>query len=143
MISEKFLEFSNSYGFEYVAEIIDGDKGLYFSYAHKPEGAGFVYLWVEVQDDTFRVVYVGKAGKRIQDRMAEHRGGFSGGSKTGVKNRDLILEGMKEAKRYYVYARKSPDVEILGERVPSAVLEETAFIKKLSGHLWNRARQGC
>ena len=139
MNKQEFQSLTIKYNFIEVGEIVFRNDSLGFALTEKNSDKGFVYLWVEISNSNYNVVYVGKAGKTLKDRCNQHTGGFNGGSITGKKNADLISKGLMSGNRYLVYARKSPLMSICDEYVPSECIEELAFIKKLSGSLWNRA----
>ena len=144
MNEEEFKKIMIRYKFRKVSEITRNDSGkIEFSYpeGEEQEGFGFVYLWVEVAEKTHNIVYVGKAGKTIKYRMSQHIGGFNGGSKSGERKRDLIIEGIKNNHQYFVFSRKSPPMVVLEEDVPGEIIEEIAFIKKFEGRLWNRLKR--
>jgi len=58
-----------------------------------------IYLWViksNLSKLNNKVIYVGKGGKGLKKRMQEHEGGFKGrekgGSKSGKRKNDILLE---------------------------------------------------
>jgi hypothetical protein len=57
-----------------------------------------VYCWVLVNDTNKKeeVIYIGKYGKSIKKRWGEHRQGFRGGSGTGIKNAEYIIQQLAE-----------------------------------------------
>jgi len=64
-----------------------------------------IYLWViESKDQNFKgkVLYVGKAGKGLKNRMKQHEGGFkgpkAGGSISGENKRNILYELLKKHK---------------------------------------------
>ena len=141
MNKEKFEKIMICYKFEKVAEITKSGSGkIEFSYlkGKEQEGVGFVYLWVEVNDKTHNIVYVGKAGKTIKDRMSQHKGRFNSKKLSNERKRDLIIKGIKNNHKYFVFSRKSSSRKVLGEDVPAERIEEIAFIKKFKGNLWNK-----
>jgi hypothetical protein len=81
------------YGFTQVGVIFVDEVGQVRSKITDPDfdlplDEPSVYAWVDGQD----VKYVGKASKGIRKRLGEHRGGWRGGSGTGMKNATLIRE---------------------------------------------------
>lgn len=138
MKSSEFKLFIKEFSFFEVGKIVLIDGKFDFIISTDNREKGFVYIWVEQFESSFSIVYVGKAGKTLRARFSQHKGGFNGGSVTGKKNALLIKKGLSENKRYLIFARKSPSIEILGEQVPSESIEEIALIKKLNSNLWNR-----
>lgn len=138
MESNEFKSFIEKYDFFEAGEIVLDNDRIQFTYLGDNLGKGFVYIWVEQFGSTFTVVYVGKAGKTLRARFGQHKGGFNGGSVTGIKNYNLIKDGLSKGKRYIIFARKSPLIEVLGEQVQSESIEEIALISKLKSNLWNR-----
>jgi len=139
MTEDKFKELIDKYGFKRYADIVDSNDGRAKFDNVEPSctGFGYVYLWVEESNNDVKVVYVGKAGKSMEKRCDQHRGGFNGGSKTGERHSKNIVNGIKEGKKYHVYARKSEMREILGEKdISMCCIEEIALIKKLNPP-WN------
>ena len=68
-----------------------------------------IYLWViESDDQNFneKVLYVGKAGKGLNNRMKQHEGGFkgpnAGGSISGKNKRNILYELLKDNKHEVV-----------------------------------------
>ena len=68
-----------------------------------------IYLWViESEDQSFnrKVLYVGKAGKGLKNRMKQHEGGFkgpkAGGSISGMNKKNILFELLKEKKHNIV-----------------------------------------
>ncbi|GEM_PF-2866411 len=68
-----------------------------------------IYLWViESKDKNFngKVLYVGKAGKGLKNRMKQHEGGFkgpkAGGSISGENKKNILFELLKEEKHKVV-----------------------------------------
>ena len=138
MESSEFKSFVEKFSFFEAGEIVFLDGKVDFIISTDNSETGFVYIWIEQFESSFTIVYVGKAGKTLRARFGQHKGGFNGGSVTGKKNADLINKGLSKKKRYLIFARKSPSIEILGEQVPSESIEEIALIKKLKSNLWNR-----
>lgn len=99
---------------------------------------GHVYLWVEQHTDERAIVYVGKAGKTIQERCIQHASGFKHSS-TGKKHAARFRSGYREKKSYCLYVRKSMEATVQGEsNIPMESVEELAFIKKFTPR-WNKA----
>ena len=144
MNKEEFEKIMICYKFEKVAEITKSGSGkIEFSYlkGKEQEGVGFVYLWVEVNEKTYNIVYVGKAGKIIKYRMSQHKGRFNSKKLPNEGKRDLIINGLNQNHQYFVFSRKSESKKVLGEDVPGEIIEEIAFIKKFEGRLWNKLKR--
>lgn len=93
---------------------------------------GHIYLWIVENDkkDPEKVVYVGKAGKTLRKRNSEHIGGFKGGSISGARNAEKILEILNSGKTIAVYSRYSEKTNILGvEGISLCEAEEKAMIE--------------
>lgn len=104
MNEEEFKKIMIRYKFRKVSEITRNDSGkIEFLYLHEQEGDGFVYLWVEVNEKTYNIVYVGQTSNTIQERMSDHKGGFNGGSPSGERKRDLIINGLNQNHQYFVF----------------------------------------
>ena len=78
---------------------------------------GQVYAWV-IRD---KVVYIGMAGKGVDKRHKEHRGGWRGGSKTGVNKAKLLRDSLNNNQMVAIYARTSDvlaqqAVKLLGKK---------------------------
>ena len=106
--------------------------------------SGWVYLWVSFNGDELNgVFYVGKAGKTLKARCAQHQGGFIK-SKTGQKHAENIERFLHKSSdnRLELHARKAANDEILHEyEISLCEAEELAMIKKLRAlkqDLWNK-----
>lgn len=131
-----------SLGFVPVGSIQDGDR-LRFQLTEDYAGArgalgkvrGWIYAWVQGQN----VHYIGRAGQTLYKRFREHEGGFQYGL-TGRENARLIREALTRG-TLEVYARKSDDIEVFGETVSRAPVEETALVQlalREGWPIWNR-----
>lgn len=99
---------------------------------------GWVYLWLELDSDGSRVVYVGKAGGTLARRCMQHASGFAGGSPTGIKHAANISNGIKAGKRYEIWARKAGVISLFGEAdISMCEVEERALIQKFRP-IWNK-----
>lgn len=140
MDKTEFDNLMNKYLFYKEGEIVDSNHILGFQLTRKTNLRGYVYLWVEHCNSEYIIRYVGKAGKTLAQRCAEHKAGFKQ-SASGIKNAVLLRAGFARGCRYYLYARKSPQVNLCDETdIPNECAEELAFIKKFSATIWNRAR---
>ncbi|WP_155846493.1 GIY-YIG nuclease family protein [Aquaspirillum serpens] len=110
---------------------------LYFNLDQKKADHGWVYIWLEINKDEVKVVYVGKAGKTLQQRCQEHRRGFKN-SVTGKAHAERIREGIKMGKHYELWSRKAQVTTLFEEENISMVeIEERAFIQKFCP-AWNK-----
>ncbi|QIL81450.1 hypothetical protein G7047_17185 [Diaphorobacter sp. HDW4A] len=109
-----------------------------FALSMKQGEHGWVYLWLEIDGDVSRVVYVGKAGSTLARRCGQHTAGFSGGSATGIKHAANISNGIKTGKRYEIWARKAGVISLFGEAdISMCEVEERALIQKFRP-IWNK-----
>jgi len=140
MDQSEFEKFAEEYRFKEAGEIcLNSDDKLRFEGLTKNAESGFVYLWIEVYESVYTVVYVGMAGKTLRLRCSAHTQGFRRSS-SGKKNAALLRQGINDGKRYFLYARKSERMTLLEEKdIPSETIEERAFMKKLKP-TWNRAK---
>lgn len=136
MNKQEFDSIILKYSFTKAADIAR-DNGLpKFTNLSFNDAKGYVYLWVEIDKDSLTIVYVGKAGKTLKERCAQHASGFKS-SATGKKHAKRFEEGFQRGYRYALYARKSEFMCLLDEHeIPSECIEELVFIKKLSP-TWN------
>jgi hypothetical protein len=120
---------------------LQSDNGiLRYTFTDLPAGEGFVYLWVQSQDNAHTIVYVGMAGKTLKARCAQHCGGFRE-STTGKAHAQRLHAGFADGCRYRLFARKCPTGTVVGEdAIPLASVEELAFIRKFKP-AWNRLGQ--
>ena len=83
---------------------------------YKSQKHGQVYAWVIGEE----VVYIGMAGKGVQKRLSEHRGGWRGGSPTGILKEAQIRNELQAGRHITIYGRTSDyfeqEVEILGKK---------------------------
>jgi hypothetical protein len=114
-----------------------GSKLLYESNDDVIDKGPHVYCWVLNSGNQSEILYVGKAGKGIFQRMKQHERGFLGPSKSGSKS------GLEKAKQLKDYLEKCNDINVyirtpnqyhvpgLKEKVFASGLsfEEDAFIK--------------
>lgn len=99
-----------------------------------------VYMWVAHADgaDQGEILYVGKAGRGIERRCAQHQGGFTGSS-TGRKNAAALTEILSaSAITVTVMARQSDTTELFGQTVSLYSTEEDALCARFAPRL-NRA----
>jgi hypothetical protein len=85
-----------------------------------------VYVWVDVTDtNDIVVLYCGRAGKGIKKRMYEHSQGFkgkdSGGSASGKKKHDFLIEEFVKKRKIEVWSKSSISNE-----------DESKFLKEFS-----------
>lgn len=106
----------------------------------KSRDHGQVYAWVIDNE----VVYIGMASKGIAKRLSEHRGGWRGGSSTGILKEAQIRNELVSGRHITIYGRTcdyfDQEVEILGkkEKVRFSLVahEEDALLKKFQP-AWN------
>jgi hypothetical protein len=137
-----FEEFIKYYDFKYYSDLIklENENHARFSKRKfKTSDDGHVYIWVEVEVTKKSIVYIGKAGRRMEARVHQHHGGFRGGSKCGKAHSARILEGLENNKQYEVYVRKSQDIDVFLESICICESEEKALIKKINPH-WNKQK---
>lgn len=107
---------------------------------YKSQKHGQVYAWVIGEE----VVYIGMAGKGVQKRLGEHRGGWRGGSPTGILKEAQIRNELQEGRHITIYGRTcdyfEQEVEILGKkqlvRFSLVEQEEDALLKEFQP-TWN------
>ena len=107
---------------------------------YKSQKHGQVYAWVIGEE----VVYIGMAGKGVQKRLSEHRGGWRGGSPTGILKEAQIRNELEAGRHITIYGRTSDyfeqEVEILGKkqlvRFSLVEQEEDALLKEFQP-TWN------
>jgi len=85
-----------------------------------------VYVWVDVTDNNNIVVlYCGRAGKGIKQRMSQHKSGFKGddnsGSASGKRKHDFLIEKLDKKRKIEVWSKSSHNLE-----------EEGKYLKKFS-----------
>ena len=105
---------------------------------HETKDCASIYLWLSPLDEsTFEVLYIGKAGYGLKRRFQQHAGGFSN-SPTGNKNRELITSKIQSGREIHVYSRESAEANMFGVDISLYSTEEEAMCKAFSP-LWNRA----
>lgn len=126
------------YGFVRVGTIVSAsEQRLRFTLEASGVDFGWIYLWVEsCKEGRDSVVYVGKAGRSIASRCAQHEAGFRH-SVTGKAHAIRLATGLESGKSYHVWARKAQVIEMHGESgISLAGAEEAAFIQKFRP-AWN------
>ena len=93
---------------------------------------GHVYMWVLEQNRIpNKILYIGRAGKTLKDRCAQHFGGFKGGSKSGERNAKEIVDKLKvKGASIGVYSRHSRQITIFQKKISLSHAEEAALIQK-------------
>ena len=136
------LQDLQEYGFKPAGSIyLDGEEVKH--QIDDPEfklSKGQVYAWVI--DDT--VVYIGMASKGINKRLNEHRGGWRGGSATGISKAKQIRETIHSGQKIKVYGRVCDSIKqsymLLGEQVTREInlvdQEEDVLLKQFKP-VWN------
>ena len=110
-------------------------------HANAGSSSPMVYMWLTPLDrnhETFRLLYVGKAGAGISRRNVQHEGGFKN-SDTGRKNQELIRQVLSTGTPVLIYSRISDRLSILGQEIPVYSAEEEALCERFSPE-WNRAQ---
>lgn len=110
-------------------------------HANARSSSPMVYMWLTPLDrnhETFRLLYVGKAGAGISRRNVQHEGGFKN-SDTGRKNQELIRQVLSTGTPVLIYSRISDRLSILGQVIPVYSAEEEALCERFSPE-WNRAQ---
>lgn len=99
---------------------------------------GFVYLWTRAHGggQELECCYVGKAGKLLADRWAQHEGGFVR-SVSGLRLARHIEDCIRNGDRIDAWVKHSAEESIHGVTVSRCTLEELAFIG-LFKPKWNR-----
>ena len=98
-----------------------------------------VYLWLSPapsKQDSYDVLYVGKAGYGTTRRFSQHKGGFK--NSAPGSNCALILEKFAAGKKILVFGKVADEIELFGVTISRYSTEEEALCKHLSP-LWNRA----
>ena len=130
MNEHDFLALLGKYDFVKIGRFLIANDQISFELSNQANECGFVYLWVECAEQKYTVVYVGMAGKTLKARCDQHRNGFVVSS-TGKAHSVRLLNGVKDGKRYDVYARKAALADVVGESaIPLVCAEELVFIKK-------------
>jgi hypothetical protein len=102
-------------------------------------GAG-VYLWVAKRDDSYEILYVGKAKDGPKSRLSQHKGGINKNTTTAGARRTQILECIPNRGSLEVFFRASPTMNFRGvNNVSTYSLDEEAFIVRFSPPL-NRSK---
>ena len=99
-----------------------------------------VYVWASLSSgaNEYEVLYVGKAGKGIDQRCSQHQSGFTN-SGTGRKNAEALKATLDvEGAEIHVFSRESRTIEIFGQEVLLYSVEEDALCAALNPRL-NRA----
>jgi hypothetical protein len=93
---------------------------------------GNVYLWVtELNEELTEIIYIGKAGGTLLRRCLQHKGGFNGGSPTGTRNAERLLQILNSGKNISLWVRHSEKTTILfQDNISLCEAEEKALIKK-------------
>ena len=89
-----------------------GSKLLYESNDDVIDKGPHVYCWVLNSGNQSEILYVGKAGKGIFQRMKQHERGFLGPTKSGSKS------GLEKAKQLNIHLEKNNDISVY-IRVPN------------------------
>ena len=137
MIDDEFLSRHN---FVLTHTTIIRERGPTFERVATTPVAPVVYTWLTPHPQEagrFLCRYVGKASGGVDRRLREHQGGFAN-SRTGAKNKELIVAVLAQGLELHVYARVCGKVDALGIAVSSVAAEEQA-LAALGQPEWNRA----
>ena len=101
-------------GFQHAAVVFVKDNVPDFLFTEFGESVTpGVYCWVERnQAGHEEIIYVGKFGGSLPKRFREHRGGFRGGSKSGVKKAAYIFESLDNGDTINIFAKASAQSDI-------------------------------
>ncbi|MGH8802930.1 MAG: hypothetical protein ACREX6_11625, partial [Casimicrobiaceae bacterium] len=123
MSETELLSILNRFKFSKAGEISLANNRLTFNLTNQSNETGLVYLWIEVLEATFVVVYIGKAGRTLRIRCRQHEAGFRR-STTGRAHAERLRKGISKGGRYEVYSRKSGMSDILEEiEIPMECVE--------------------
>ncbi|WP_139333898.1 hypothetical protein [Bosea sp. TND4EK4] len=97
-----------------------------------------VYLWLVSADDGYDVLYVGKAGRTLEVRMAQHGSGSrpASQSKKGLQNAAELRKYLPD-KPVEVWFRPSEQVLHLGVQIYQTSLDEEALLLVLKDEFAN------
>ena len=96
-----------------------------------------IYIWLQPLDnDNYKILYVGKAGRGVDVRFSQHERGFIE-SATGKKNAKLIREVLNENNNIEIYSKTSETICFFNQKIYAYSSEEEAFAAAYSP-LWNR-----
>lgn len=78
-------------------------KELWFKYIPEEKelsnkAGAIVYIWIADE----KVIYVGVSSQNVKTRMADHEGGFRGGSKSGIERQFSMLQLKQDRINVYV-----------------------------------------
>jgi hypothetical protein len=97
-----------------------------------------IYIWAApIDDQTFKVLYIGKAGYGLNKRFIQHASGFKH-SVTGMKNASLITSHITSGGKIEVFVKIADKITLFGKEVSLYSTEEEAFCEAFPP-LWNRA----
>jgi hypothetical protein len=112
----------------------DGETFLFslnekFKVSKNSTAVGWVYIWVKAIKGKLTPLYVGKAGKTLKERFAQHRAGLRSNS---INKKECLQQQLRaHGDCLRIYARHSPTGKVLGEKISLCESEEIAMIKKL------------
>jgi len=117
--------------------IIKKDNLIKFKKLKETKKLPSIYLWLQpLENDNYKILYVGKAGRGVDIRFSQHERGFVE-STTGKKNAKLIREILNEKNNIEIYSKISKTICFFDQKIYAYSSEEEAFAIKYSP-LWNR-----
>src|SRR5210317_2488479 len=76
-----------------------------------------IYIWLQPLDnDNYKILYVGKAGRGVDIRFSQHERGFIE-SATGKKNAKLIREVLNENNNIEIYSKTSETICFFNQKI--------------------------
>jgi len=122
----------DEFGFKRVGEFTLTVDFLKYSCDDSYSG-GQVYAFVFHRADGERdIVYLGKAGKGVATRLAQHMAGMKGGSKGGHEAASLFREWLASGRAISIWSRVSQAIDVFGIRVTLEDAEETSFLAQIT-----------
>lgn len=112
MNESEFRPVIQKFGFNYAADIHLENDNPTFVHKNQTNDCGIVYLWVEVTEREYTIVYVGKTERQFKNRCDDYK---NPKSKVGKRHAENFRNGIKHNKKYLAFMRKSEAREILGE----------------------------
>ena len=131
-------QLASKFSLKHTHNLVLESGGLVFKSLSASGKHASVYVWLACKPQgEYKVLYVGKAGKGVDLRCAQHMGGFVN-SGTGRKNATELIRYLSDGFEVRVYARKSNTLNIFGLDVSLYAAEEDALCEALNPVL-NRA----
>jgi hypothetical protein len=132
------IESLHEYGFFHSHDIVLQSGNVIFKKLRHSKELPSIYTWMACSPGgEYKTLYVGKAGKGVHIRCAQHASGFINSS-TGMKNASELMHYLQLGFSIRVYARYSDVHKIFGQDVSLYSAEENALCALLNPIL-NRA----